>query len=145
MSSKRVIVGTFWVTILLGVRGIWTVSSTPPATVSGLAIATPSVSAESSLGALTGVAGMGVSAGASGPAKWNSGLFSGDPISELDEPTEAQMADDDLPPGDENQLFDVYGNEIESASEDYRIDPRGEMYERHSPDTALPRLGAAGV
>jgi hypothetical protein len=37
---------------------------------------------------------------------------------------------------------DVNGNEIDNAVGDYRVDPRGEMYERHAPDTALPRLGA---
>lgn len=37
-------------------------------------------------------------------------------------------------------LRDLYGNEIETAVGDYRFDPRGELYELHSPDTALPRL-----
>ena len=36
---------------------------------------------------------------------------------------------------------DMYGNPIETAIGDYRIDPTGEIYERHSPDTAVPRLG----
>ncbi len=36
---------------------------------------------------------------------------------------------------------DVNGNEIDDAVGDYRVDLRGEMYERHAPDTALPRLG----
>ena len=37
---------------------------------------------------------------------------------------------------------DLNGNEIDDAVGDYRVDPRGEMYERHAPDTVLPRLGA---
>ena len=37
---------------------------------------------------------------------------------------------------------DVNGNEIDDAVGDYRVDLRGEMYERHAPDTALPHLGA---
>jgi hypothetical protein len=37
-------------------------------------------------------------------------------------------------------LLDRYGNEVETAIGDYRVDPLGEMYERHSPDTALPQL-----
>ena len=37
--------------------------------------------------------------------------------------------------------FDVYGNEIEDAVTDYRIDPAGDVYERHSPETEVPRLG----
>ena len=40
---------------------------------------------------------------------------------------------------------DVYGNEIDEALGDYRVDPRGEMFERHSPDTALLKLGPPGV
>lgn len=37
--------------------------------------------------------------------------------------------------------LDRYGNEVEDAVGDYRLDRRGEMYELHSPDTALPQLG----
>jgi len=36
---------------------------------------------------------------------------------------------------------DVYGNEIAPAVTDYLIDPYGEMYESHAPDTALLKLG----
>lgn len=36
---------------------------------------------------------------------------------------------------------DLFGNEVEEALADYRIDLRGDVYERHSPDTAVPRLG----
>ena len=38
--------------------------------------------------------------------------------------------------------FDLFGNEIESAMADYRVDRRGAMYERHAPETAVPRLGS---
>jgi len=41
--------------------------------------------------------------------------------------------------------IDVYGNEIDEAVGDYRVDPRGDMYERHSPDTALLKLTPAGA
>ena len=40
---------------------------------------------------------------------------------------------------------DLNGNEIDNAVGDYRVDRRGEMYERHAPDTALPHLGAPGI
>jgi hypothetical protein len=40
---------------------------------------------------------------------------------------------------------DVYGNEIETAVGDYRIDLRGDVYERHSPETALPDLSSPGT
>ena len=38
--------------------------------------------------------------------------------------------------------IDLNGNEIDDAVGDYRVDGRGEMYERHAPDTALLRLSA---
>ena len=37
---------------------------------------------------------------------------------------------------------DLNGNEIDDAVGDYRVDRRGEMYERHAPDTALLHLGS---
>jgi hypothetical protein len=37
--------------------------------------------------------------------------------------------------------IDLYGNEVEEAVGDYRIDFDGEVYERHSPDTEVARLG----
>jgi hypothetical protein len=40
----------------------------------------------------------------------------------------------------ESRRMDRYGNPIETAIGDYRVDPRGEMYERHSPETAVTRL-----
>jgi hypothetical protein len=38
--------------------------------------------------------------------------------------------------------IDVLGNEIENAVADYRVDLGGDVYERHSPETAVPRLGS---
>jgi hypothetical protein len=37
---------------------------------------------------------------------------------------------------------DLNGNEVDDAVSDYRVDERGEMYERHAPDTALLHLSA---
>ena len=45
--------------------------------------------------------------------------------------------------GNDEPLVDVYGNEVERAVGDYRVDPQGEIYERHAPDTAVARLGPA--
>ena len=42
-------------------------------------------------------------------------------------------------------LVDLYGNEVENAVADYRIDRRGGVYERHSPDTAVSKLGPPGT
>ena len=41
--------------------------------------------------------------------------------------------------------LDLYGNPIDRAVTDYRVDDRGELYERHAPDTAVLRLPAAGA
>jgi hypothetical protein len=41
--------------------------------------------------------------------------------------------------------FDVYGNQVDEAVGDYRIDPQGDVYEWHSPDTALLELGPPGA
>ena len=37
---------------------------------------------------------------------------------------------------------DVLGNEVEAAIADYRVDRSGDVYERHSPETAVLRLGS---
>ena len=42
-------------------------------------------------------------------------------------------------------LVDLYGNPIDRAMSDYRVDGRGDMYERHAPDTALLKLGSPGT
>ncbi|MGH9350467.1 MAG: hypothetical protein ACRD26_24725 [Vicinamibacterales bacterium] len=42
----------------------------------------------------------------------------------------------------ESQRLDLIGNEIEEALADYRIDRGGSVYERHSPETAIQRLGS---
>jgi len=54
----------------------------------------------------------------------------------------SDFADPDEPLLDwsESRRMDRYGNPIETAIGDYRVDPRGEMYERHSPETAVTRL-----
>jgi hypothetical protein len=41
--------------------------------------------------------------------------------------------------------LDVYGNEVETAVGDYRIDFRGDLYEHHAPDTAVAKLAPPGV
>jgi hypothetical protein len=40
---------------------------------------------------------------------------------------------------------DLNGNEIDEAVGDYRVDTRGDMYERHAPDTALLHLSAPSL
>ena len=38
--------------------------------------------------------------------------------------------------------IDLFGNEIETAVAEYHFDRRGGIYERHSPDTAVQKLGS---
>lgn len=40
---------------------------------------------------------------------------------------------------------DLFGNEVSEAVGDYRVDPGGDLYERHAPDTAVLKLGPPGV
>jgi hypothetical protein len=42
----------------------------------------------------------------------------------------------------ERPQHDLFGNEVEKAVADYRIDRRGAVYERHAPDMAVPKLGS---
>lgn len=37
---------------------------------------------------------------------------------------------------------DLYGNEITQAVATYKLDSAGSLYEEHSPQTELPRLGS---
>jgi hypothetical protein len=37
---------------------------------------------------------------------------------------------------------DFKGNEVRQAIARYKVDPTGALYEEHSPDTELPRLGS---
>ncbi len=42
----------------------------------------------------------------------------------------------------EERAKDVYGNEVTAAVATYEIDAAGSLYELHSPQTQLPRLGS---
>lgn len=37
---------------------------------------------------------------------------------------------------------DAYGNEVTNAVAEYSLDPTGSLYELHSPQIELPRLGS---
>ena len=39
-------------------------------------------------------------------------------------------------------VLDLYGNEVSDAVARYTLDPAGSLYELHSPQTELPRLGS---
>ena len=38
------------------------------------------------------------------------------------------------------EAIDFSGNEVRQAIARYKVDPTGELYEEHSPDTEVPRL-----
>jgi hypothetical protein len=44
--------------------------------------------------------------------------------------------------GQEEPALDVLGNEISEAVATYKLDSTGSLYEEHSPQTELPRLGS---
>ena len=55
------------------------------------------------------------------------------------------ITDPDSAPTPVEPRVDVYGNEIDDAIGDYRIDPRGDVYESHSPDTEVTRLNGPTI
>jgi hypothetical protein len=61
----------------------------------------------------------------------------------VSQPLTSEVPLEGVEPGD--HLTDRYGNEIDRAVGDYRIDPAGDVYENHSPQTALPKLASAGA
>jgi hypothetical protein len=42
---------------------------------------------------------------------------------------------------DDNEI-DLYGNDVSDAVAKYKLDSDGSLYELHSPQTQLPRLGS---
>lgn len=70
------------------------------------------------------------------------GLLAGqDPTPSISDPADFF----DTPEPFATPRIDIYGNEIHEAIGDYRVDRRGELYERHAPDTAVLRLGPPGA
>ena len=48
----------------------------------------------------------------------------------------------DSSPNRQEPSEDLYGNEVASAVATYKLDESGTIYEEHSPQTEVPRLGA---
>ena len=46
------------------------------------------------------------------------------------------------PEAEEIEPIDLYGNEVSDAVAKYKLDATGALYELHSPQTEVPRLGA---
>jgi hypothetical protein len=54
----------------------------------------------------------------------------------------AEVREDRSEPADDASGFtDLYGNEVTDAVATYTFDQSGSLYELHSPQTELPRLG----
>jgi hypothetical protein len=61
-------------------------------------------------------------------------------------PREPVARSDDAPSDDVGEdvdgLIDLYGNGVSPAVATYSLDALGSLYEEHSPQTELPRLGS---
>jgi hypothetical protein len=58
-------------------------------------------------------------------------------VADMREPFDDRDELDDSP----NGFVDLYGNEVTDAIATYTFDQAGSLYELHSPQTELPRLG----
>jgi hypothetical protein len=60
----------------------------------------------------------------------------------LSTPTISVVADESAALGQDDDAFSIdrFGNRIDKAIGDYRVDPRGDIFEWHSPSTAVSRL-----
>ena len=52
------------------------------------------------------------------------------------------LTDQMLKDAEEDGVVDLYGNEVTPAVATYTFDDRGTLYEVHSPQTEVPRLGS---
>jgi hypothetical protein len=51
-----------------------------------------------------------------------------------------QVSPTDPSPGDEGGTVDIEGDEVTPALAKYAIDPHGNLYEVHAPNTEVPQL-----
>jgi hypothetical protein len=60
----------------------------------------------------------------------------------LSTPTVSVVSDESSQAGEDDEDFSIdrFGNRIDRAIGDYRVDPRGDIFEWHSPSTAVSRL-----
>lgn len=50
--------------------------------------------------------------------------------------------DDGITSSTRDAAVDFNGNEVRPAVAQYKVDPAGALYEEHSPETEVPRLGS---
>jgi hypothetical protein len=116
-ATGRVIVGILWLAILVVVAGAWSAgvqSARAAARQPSSPIVKPVVAKPVSQG---------------GQLK---------PLS-YQEPSEVEDMLGEVGSTDEVRV-DLYGNEIESAISDYRVDFQGDLYEAHAPEVAVSEL-----
>jgi hypothetical protein len=77
--------------------------------------------------------------GVSSPIDATSAEITAQPVRLPDEGVGAPSVEDS---DSSEPRVDLMGNEIEDALADYRIDLGGDVYERHSPETAVSNLGS---
>lgn len=129
-TTGRVIVGLLWLTILVIVAAAWSAGATrhraygsaPPRT--GVSSILESGDETPTEFPGTGCEGLFDSSGGRSP---------GMSCSEASEGAAAMPR------------VDLYGNQIDNAIADYRIDRRGDVYERHSPATEVTHLAAPSM
>jgi hypothetical protein len=51
-------------------------------------------------------------------------------------------SDEGTPGSPHGPSVDFNGNEVRPAVAQYKVDPAGALYEEHSPETEVPRLGS---
>jgi hypothetical protein len=119
-ATGRVIVGILWLTILVVVAGAW---SAGVQSAKGAARQQPSA-------VVKPVVAKPVTDGVGGLK----------PLS-YQEPSQVEdmMGEADGNATDEVRV-DLYGNEIESAVSDYRVDFQGDIYESHAPEVVVGEL-----
>jgi hypothetical protein len=58
------------------------------------------------------------------------------------EPHGSSIAATPVVAADAPVVVDIYGNEVTEAVATYKLDSSGAVYEEHSPQTEVPRLGS---
>ena len=57
-------------------------------------------------------------------------------------PNSSAIPDDRTVDTDRDGMIDLYGNDVTAAVAKYSIDATGSLYEVHSPQTEIPKLGS---
>ena len=122
LSAFRVTVGTIWVTTLLATCGVWIATASH-----GPRVSPP---LQDSTAVFDGGFRLKVESTQTQPSPRGSSGLRLEPEAALK--PEARQ---------ETPRRDLYGNVVEDAVGDYRLDLHGETYEHHAPDIEVTKLG----